>query len=221
YLILVLLGEVDTWLKQIQRNPFLRGVSLTGLFALLQVYIARHYALQQQFGPPGGPGGPPGREASDAGDYEPDEVDLAVQARVESMLLTSDILGDWVNTLSIIESAGTASEYWGCRRLSLDGVKATIRGARLTLTPVPRMALEEALCRVGATTLDEFIPSYLAICELALFGPVMPQHRHLRRGRIRLYEIVPFLRWSELLNAASKTPPLTGLSDYERYTSAL
>jgi hypothetical protein len=221
-LVLIMLGETDLWEKHLLRNPYLRGASLAGLFAHVQHLVARHSALERKLLADDAPAAPPARPGGPAGGspaLEP--VEVAEQASDEVQLLTFDLLSGGANTLAIIESAGTAAEFWGSRRFTLDQFRAAVTGAPWTSTTAPRSWLLEGLHRLRATSLPGFIVSYLAVCEVALSGPVLPHHRSLRKGRIDLRELVPFLRWINLLMAASEIPPMSSLHDYERYTTAL
>jgi hypothetical protein len=85
-------------------------------------------------------------------------------------------------------------------------------------TTVPKSWLHDAIHFVHASTLPEFLMSYLALCEVALFAPVLFEHRALRKGGVKSSEILPFVRWRSALEASSKVSPLTSLSDYDRYT---
>ena len=233
--ILIMLGETDVWEEHGRRNPLVQGVSLGELFVLVQYSLAQHFAMEQWlqeslkrlrpelFDLRLSRSAEPehGGELPDWDAFKPDQIDLAEEGRTEGALLAADLLGGGLNTLAIIESAGTAAEFWGCRRLSLNQFKTEISNASWASTMAPKSWLIEAVRRLRATSLAEFILSYLVVCEVALFGPLLPQHQQLRKGRINLRELVPFLRWYALLNAASDVPPMTSLGDYERYATAI
>lgn len=200
-LILVVMGEIDVWQTHILANPYLRGVTLAELFSQVQFYLAQ-------------------RQAAPGTAIEPETVD-AEHAGVEGALLATDILLGGANTLAIIESAGTASEFFGSTRLTLDQFKAYVEQAPWSSTTAPKSWLIHGLRLVRAASLPEFILSFLALCEAALFGPCLPEHRSLRTHGINVREMLPFLRWFDLINAASKVPPMTSLADHERYTTAV
>ena len=200
-LILILMGEIDVWQTHILTNPYLRGVTLAELFAQIQYYLVQRQA------------GPDVRA-------EPEKID-AENAGIEGTLLATDLLLGGANTLAIIESAGTASEYFGSTRLTLDQFKAEVEQAAWSSTTAPKSWLIDGLRSVCAASLPEFILSYLALCEVALFGPSLPEHRPLRTRGINVREMLPFLRWFDLIHAASQVPPMTSLADYGRYTAAV
>lgn len=223
--ILIMLGETDVWEEHRRRNSLVQGVSLGELFVLVQYNLAQHFSMEQRLQGSLKPlrSEPPqsGGELPEWDAFKSDEIDLLEQARTEAGLLSLDLLSGGTNTLAIIESAGTAAEFWGCRRLSLNQFKTEISNASWASTTAPKSWLIWALRRLRATSLAEFILSYLVVCEVALFGPLLPQHQRLRKKQINLRELLPFLRWFDLLNAASDVPPMTSLGDYERYATAL
>lgn len=194
-LLLVMMGEVDVWMPHVVRNPYLQSVSVAQLFAQAQ------YLLAQLTG-----------EDLEIENVSPSDV------AAEAPLMAFDVLAGGANTLAVIETAGTVAEYAGCSRLDLDQFKAEILGARWIHTTVPKQWLESGLHQVRASTLPEFVGSYLALCEVALFTPVLAEHRPLRRSGIEAVDILPFRRWQLLLQAASQVPALESVQDYERYT---
>jgi hypothetical protein len=202
-LVLVMMGERDVWLSHILNNPYLKGVSLGEIFANVQNYLARSQAAQQDLS---------SFIPEDAGNYD---------TRREAQLLTFDILAGGANTLGILESAGTMSEYFGNTKLTLDQFRASIEGSRWASTTAPKSWMLEALRTLRAETLAEFAMSYLACCEVALCGPALPEHRSLRKSGINTSDVIPFLRWYQLITAASKTPPLRTVDDYQRYVTEL
>ncbi|HEY7305967.1 MAG TPA: hypothetical protein VH601_17715 [Bryobacteraceae bacterium] len=202
-LILVMMGENEVWPAHILSNPYLKGITLAELFGRVQHYLAVHQSRQQ-----------------DLSALEPEEADSR-HTGVEGTLLAFDILSGGANTLGIVESAGTISEYFGNTKLNLVQFEAVIRNSRWASTTVPKSWLIQAFGRVRASSLAEFVLSYLVLCELALFAPILPEHRPLRKGGINTREILPFLRWYDLLHAASEILPMKSLADYERYTTAV
>ena len=80
-----------------------------------------------------------------------------------------------------------------------------------------RRSLADALESIQTRSLQEFIPTYLTICELALFSPVLPHYAGLRKDNPDFRQILPVARWIELLRAASHVAPMAGIADHDRY----
>ena len=78
-----------------------------------------------------------------------------------------------------------------------------------------------AIEAIGAASLQQFVLSYLALGEAALFCPALPEHRSMRRGWARLEELTPTLRWFELVKVARSVKPAADFSDYARYSNEL
>jgi hypothetical protein len=208
-LVLVMMGEIDVWSTHIVNNPYLRGVTIAELFAHVQYYLSQAASVR---GPQ-----PGSLESVARNEPEMEDVD-GNDVGIEGAVLAFDMLAGGANTLAIIETAGTVSEYAGSSQLALEAFKAHIQGTRWVHSTVPKSWLTDALHYLPASTLPEFILSHLALCEVALFAPVLPEHRALRKGGVRSSEILPFVRWQHALHAAANIPPLKSLRDYDRYT---
>src|SRR5207248_769515 len=59
--------------------------------------------------------------------------------------------------------------------------------------------------------------TFIALCELPLHAPLLPQHAGLRQGRIDPRELFPPLRFELLLGATQNVKPLQGLAEAPRY----
>lgn len=195
-IVLAMMGEADVFNTHLVRNPYVRGMTVAGLFAHVQHFLA---------------------QARGAEPAPIEELDSS-NGRAEGAFFAFDLLSGGASTLAVIETAGTVSEYVASTQLTLDELKAQIEGARWRHTTVPKSWLAEALPRVRATTLPEFILSYLALCEVALFAPVLYEHRALRQSPLKSAEILPFARWHGALQASASVSPMTSLGDYDRYT---
>lgn len=208
--ILTLLGEIETLERHLKKNTLINTVHLTEMFSIIQYYLTIHIHEV--------------RCGSLFDDllrtdivYEHEDFDSLAQEKVWGMILRAG--GGGANTLGIIESAGIASEYYGSRSLDLEVWKK-----RISAKPWARSAPQTWLLwasEIRARTLGEFVHAYLGICELALFGALLPEYRRLRVGKIDLRELLPFTRWFKLVKAASNIDPPTSSSDYRRYVDNL
>jgi hypothetical protein len=131
-----------------------------------------------------------------------------------------DVLGNPYNVEAIIESAATAAEFWGSP-VEWDAFVAWIRKDAGPELQMYRTCLEQALGSIQTRSVREFLPSYITICELAFFSPVLPHHAALRRQHTDFREILPVARWTSLLQVAARVAPMTDLGDHDRYVTDL
>ncbi|MGZ8876231.1 MAG: hypothetical protein ACXW1F_07085 [Halobacteriota archaeon] len=215
--VLILLGEIDFWQQHLTKNPLVKTLNLTQIFISVQNYLALHINEIQRFGSlsnqllettPAFTG------------YEHENFDALAQERFWGNILVTDMAsGGGANTLGVIESAGTVSEYYGSQALDLEVWKQSI-SAKPSVRSGPQSWLLWAF-HIRAKTLPDFMHAYLGICELALFAPLLPEYRPLRKDEINLRELLPYTRWFTLLGAAQNIDPPTSPLDYSRYVDTL
>lgn len=216
--ILFALDGVKSWEQQILRNPLLRNTSQAMLFADIQNALAAFYRrLARQAAVASGTS--LAEAALPFADYVADEV--SAEGTGEGLLLIVQTLLDDLNMIFVTESAGTFAESWGCQSTNATEVwrhfQATFNKRGLGNT----VATKILDGRLNTSNASEFVQSYLVLCELSLLGPVLPQHRSLRRGPVDLWELIPFLRWWRLVTLAREIEPMHSLDDYGRYTEEL
>jgi len=218
--ILFALDGFEAWNQQVLKNPYLTGLGPSDLFSRTQRWIARLYrdherAVRREFKRP------PDEATLPFGDYRADKLGGKSNRSTDFYVLTQSTFLDDLNMIFVTESAGTiaesfgssgrASDVWDRFRKTFDrrGI-GNMFGVRL---------MESSM---KASSASEFVLSYLALSELALFGPVLPQHRAFRAGKhADLWELMPFLRWQRLVGAAGKIRPMRGMEDHERYVGEL
>jgi hypothetical protein len=130
----------------------------------------------------------------------------------------SDILGNPWSAEAIIESAATAAEFWGSG-IDYDRFSAWANTSVDPKLQVYRTCIAQGLSAIQTRRLPEFIPSYMALCELALYAPLLPQHAGLRRQYPSFRQILPTHRWMELIRAAAHVAPMRGIRDHGRYVT--
>jgi len=144
--------------------------------------------------------------------------------KVDMLDLGKSILGvpalPW-DVNSIIESAAKAAEFF----------ESDVTYERLTrwlVTPVSleraayRNCLKTALQSIRTQEITPFLLSYMTICELALFGPLLPHHAVLRRRHgCKLRELLPMHRFLDLLETARRVQPMQSREDHRRYVGEL
>ncbi|MFT8244061.1 hypothetical protein [Roseomonas sp. BN140053] len=164
----------------------------------------------------------------------PDGIDRAALAREaateltqedRSILGTTDLLdvlggnGNPFGVASIIEGAATAAEYWDTGLPFEEFVaRVTAGDAALQLYHAP---LLRALDSVRTRDLEEFLLSFGAICELALFAPLLPQHAPLRLLSPGFRQLLPAVRFADILSVAGRVRPMRGRADHLRYLGEL
>lgn len=131
-----------------------------------------------------------------------------------------DLTGNPWNIEAVIESAATAAEFWGSD-ISYDEFVAWAEAPVDPRLRVYRNCIAQALPSIESRELSTVIPTYLSLCELALSAPLLPQHAALRRRKPNFRQILPTLRWMELLSAAGQVRPMNGRSDHGRYVTDL
>lgn len=131
-----------------------------------------------------------------------------------------DLLGNPWSIEAIIESAAAAAELWG----SDISYEQFVAWAEAPVDPrlrVYRNCIAQALPSIQSRELSTVIPTYIALCELALSAPLLPQHAALRRQRPNFRQILPAHRWTELLRVAGQVRPMDGRSDHGRFVTDL
>jgi hypothetical protein len=134
--------------------------------------------------------------------------------------LATSLLGfPWTAT-AIVESAASAAEFW----MSDETYPGLTAWANAKVEPelaVYRNCLVRGLEAIHSQSLPSFLASYLTVCEIALFAPLLPQHAGLRAASPGLHQLLPVVRFQLLLGAAEQVEPMRGPSDHDRYVTDL
>ena len=191
-------------------------------FALIQSHIAQFISLFNEIGfkaVPDAPLFPDGidRAALDAaGAAQVSSEDRAAD-RVASAL---DLLGDPWDAAAIIESAAKAAEFWQTD-ITRDRLVAWANRSVDQQLMVYRTCLLRGLDAIPTPDAQSFLMSYMALCELTMFAPLLPQHVALRQRAPGLETLLPSRRFSRLLSVATKVEPMRDRSDHQRYVNDL
>jgi hypothetical protein len=207
-------GETQRWRKHYETNPYVVRNDFGAQLEFLHVAIAvnSHFESLRQGMP-----------------VAPVDIRLPKSSpsdlNFDAVQLASEMMGQVpINIRMIFESAATVAEMWGSN-MTLGEFRETVAGWRssaLGTAMAPyRFPIRYAVDAIGAKDLKQFIMSYLALCEAALFCPVLPEHRTMRRGAKRLEELTPILRWLELVRVAGSVKPIDEIGDYARYSNEL
>lgn len=119
---------------------------------------------------------------------------------------------------AIVESAAVAAELWGSD-MEYDRFVAWANADVDPKLLIYRSCIAQGLSAIQTRQMWEFIPSYMALCELALYAPLLPHHARLRREYPGFRQILPTQRWAELIQAASHVPPMRDGSHHARYVT--
>jgi hypothetical protein len=57
----------------------------------------------------------------------------------------------------------------------------------------------------------------MTLCELTLFPPLLPQHAGLRASSPGFAQLMPTIRFQQLISAASRIRPMQAMWDHDRY----
>ena len=78
--------------------------------------------------------------------------------------------------------------------------------------------IDIAKSRIKAANIREFVLTYAALCELALFAPLLPHYYQIRNSHITMKDINPIFRFMDASGSASSIEPIHNLStDYTRF----
>lgn len=164
----------------------------------------------------------------DQGDFDVDAINAEGASfgshdsrALERMAVGLELLGrnPW-GTRSIIESAAMAAE-WAESGHSLESLREIAKDWSDPDTADYRRCLERGFGVIQTDDLPQFCFTYVALSELALQAPLLPQHAGLRKGTLDPTQLFPSLRFWALLTVARDVAPLRGLSDVGRYYTDL
>ncbi len=142
----------------------------------------------------------------------PNDRDRAFE-RLESLLDTS---GNPWDVDAIVESQATATEFWESDVTYETFADWVHSDADRDLT-VYRICLQWGLKAIKTSSLSSFLASYLTLCELVLFPPLLPQHAALRASNPGFEQLLPTIRFQKLMFAASRITPMQAMWDHDRY----
>jgi hypothetical protein len=223
--ILFMLDYFSAWEKQVLKNPFLNEKTHLLLFLKIQIYLAINYREEA-------------RKSFIANNsdkikettplpfdkFEPDHFDPEEFEKAGKNIIFDSVLSNNANMIFITEGAATISEYWGNRNFFFsDDIWKQFyeQFAKKEWSISIQAYLNMIRGSIRTKSLKEFVLTYLTLCELALFGPVLPHHRHFRERRNDPYELFPFMRWRRFLGVLSDVRPMTSLEDYNRFTGEI
>jgi hypothetical protein len=117
---------------------------------------------------------------------------------------------------AIIESSATAAEFWESN-LSYSAFTAWATSATAPELRAYRAPLSLGLDAISTRHLPTFLASFMALCEVALFAPLLPQHAALRASSPGFDQLLPRVRFANLLSAAGRVEPMRDPADHGRY----
>jgi hypothetical protein len=202
--------------------PSLLGAQRT--FALVQDSLAAHIAGINQ----------KARERGNPNPVYPDNIDQSaistalsalsaaptdVDRQAEMREIALGLSNPW-DVDAIVESQATAAEFWESDA-SYDTVTAWVQATDDPELSVYRECLRLGLDAIRTNYLPSFLASYLTLCEIALFAPLLPQHASLRASIPDFEQLLPSVRFQRLLMSAAQVKPMQGIGDRDRYVREL
>ena len=138
----------------------------------------------------------------------------------EEINATNKILNIFPSLNGVIESYSKASElYLDCKNFNMNDFKKMVVPAEKTDYYVPLLL---GLQFIHTNTPTEFLLTYLAICDIALSPPILPNLAQLRNNNSSIDNIDPCYRFYVLLNSQSNIRPAKNLDeDYYRYINEI
>jgi hypothetical protein len=129
------------------------------------------------------------------------------------------LLGNPWDTSAIIESAASAAEFWDS--VSYQELVAWANADVADELKVYRECIRLGLEAIPTRDPQVFLASYMALCDLALSAPLLPQHARLRTGGSGFEELIPSIRFGRLLGTAGRIAPMRTMADHLRYVGEL
>jgi hypothetical protein len=200
-MLLYLEGDVDSLLKELTNNPMLGLKNFIEYFGEIEFYLVQFYANT-------------GRPLS----YQKPSFNVTDESRgIERLLITMKATGD-IDVMSLLESGAKIAEFWRSnfepdtdfRKLFPDSMSSSQAPYYMLINMVKN--------GFKAANIREFVFSYEALCELSLFGPLLPHHYKIRNPQITMRDLHPFSRFWEASRVVSDIEPIRDpRTDYERF----
>jgi len=125
------------------------------------------------------------------------------------------LVDDQATLPTVLESAAFAAELWGA---DTDRVDQLLGGGDLGSGAFPYLhPLQTTAEAIGTSDVRRLTLTHLAVCDLAMCAPVLPEHRSLRRNGLVWRELLPELRLSEIRRVLGTVEPVRNLEDYGRF----
>jgi len=124
-----------------------------------------------------------------------------------------------LDVMSVLESWAKVSEYWESPYGSSVDFNSLFPETMTNESSKYYFLLNLAKSRLKKLNLKEFVLTYSALAELALFSPILPQYAELRKERgLSFNDLHPFNRLFRGINAAAEIEPIRDLeNDYPRF----
>lgn len=198
-------GDVDIYLKQRLHNPLLTQKSFTGFFAEIEFYLNKFYAVT-------------GRNIEYSGhNLSPHQNTQKVEKLNIVLKATAD-----TDVMALLESGAKISEYWGSQAQAFPDLPQLFPKSMEASQIKYYFLLNIAKNRLKATNISEFVLTYAALCELSLFGPILPHYSKFRDDQTAITGIHPLSRFMDASAAAAKIQPVRNLgSDYTRFVEEI
>lgn len=197
-ILLYLEGTINFYFKQSKNNPLIDDVSFVNQFAEMDFYLSQYFAQTGRvFKYPG--------------------HNLNKNPNDQIAITALKAFGNQ-DVLNVMESWAKVSEYW-----EYQGDIDQIFPDTLTNSLNKYYSLiHEAKIRLKVPNFREFTLTFSAICELSLFGPILPQHSKFRNSRTAISDIHPLKRFYTALNTAKTIEPIRNLdTDYKRFVDQI
>lgn len=117
---------------------------------------------------------------------------------------------------AIVESHATAAEFWESDA-TYDSFTAWAHAKDDPELDIYRKCLIRGLETIGTRDLRSFLASYMALCEIALFAPLLPWHAGLRASSPGFDQLLPAVRFQRLLGSATRVTPMQSPGDHGRF----
>jgi hypothetical protein len=198
-------GEWDVWSGQATRNRVLQPASFVTYFTRLNLYLNQFNQLTGRDTVVA-----PGPVITELSDVAKQEEEMWISFRA-SIGVPTDVIG-------VLESGAKVAEHWRDEGDDLGGLSA-----RLTSGPMPQPEYYAMLQIMHESfrfkSIRELVLTYSALCELALYAPLLPHHQALRPHEdLSLLSMSPSTRLMLMFTTARKVQRVRDLeADYQRF----
>jgi hypothetical protein len=198
-------GEWDVWSRQAARNRVLQPASFVTYFTRLNLYLNQ---FNQRTG----------RDTAVAPGPVITGLSDAARRQEEMWISFRGSIGVPTDVIGVLESGAKVAEHWRDEGDDLGSLSA-----KLTSGPVPQPEYYAMLQIMHESfrfkSIRELVLTYSALCELALYAPLLPHHQALRPHEdLSLLSMSPSTRLMLMFTTAGRVQRVRDLeTDYQRF----
>jgi hypothetical protein len=198
-------GEWDVWSRQATRSRVLQPESFVTYFTRLNLYLNQFNHVM-------------GRDTTVNPGPVITELSPVAKRQEEMWIAFRASIGVPTDVIGVLESGAKVAEHWRDEGNDLGALSA-----KLVSGPIPQPEYYAMLQIMHESfrfkSIRELVLTYSAICELALYAPLLPHHQALRAHEdLSLLSMSPSTRLMLMFTTARKVERVRDLeADYHRF----